>query len=73
MGQDVVGLGIFGFNFNCIFGALIGGVEVSTVFVELRYGEILGDALIVGLEVLDLGEFTTRPRAGGAIGPGRGL
>ena len=73
MGQDEVGLGIFGLDLDCVLGTLIGGVEVAAVFVEFRYAEVFCDAFVVGLEILDLGEFAAGGSgAGGAIGPGCG-
>ncbi len=71
MSQDEVGLGIVGLDLDCVFGAQIGGVEVAAVFVELRYAEVFCDAFVVGLEILDLGEFAAGGSgAGGAIGRG---
>lgn len=73
MGQDEVGLSVARLGLDCVFGALIGSVEVAAVFVELRYADVFRDAFVVGLEILDLGEFATRPRAGSAIGRRSGL
>lgn len=67
-----MGLGIVGFDLDRVFGALIGGFEVSSIFVELRYVQVFGDALVVGLEILDLGEFAAGGSGVGCVGGFRG-
>ena len=66
-GQDEVGLGIVGLDLDSVFGAQIGGVEVAAVFIELRYAEVFGDAFVVGLEILDLGEFAAGGSGAGGV------
>ncbi len=67
--KDEVRFGILGHDLDRVFGALIGGVEVAAVFVELRYAEIFGDAVVVGAWI-DLWELVAGgPRAGGLIDP----
>jgi len=68
LAQREVGEGVVGLDFNCVFRAEVGTGQVVIVHVELRDGDVLVDALIVGLDFFDLGELAVD---GGSFGAGR--
>jgi hypothetical protein len=67
LGEGKVSEGVVGLDFDGVFGAKVGAGEVVVVHVELGYGDVLVDALIVGLNSLYLGETTM---GGGTLGAG---
>jgi hypothetical protein len=57
LGQDEVWSGVVGLHVDRVFGAEIGALVVLVAEVELCDVEIFVDALVIGLDSLDLREF----------------
>ncbi len=60
LGQGKVGIGVVGLNFDGVFGAKVGTLEIAVSHIEPGDGEILVDALIVGLHLFRLRQLTVR-------------
>jgi len=58
-----VGLGVFGLNLNCVFGAKICAGEVVVAHVKPGDLEIFVDTFVIGLDALDLGELAVNGAA----------
>lgn len=57
LGQGKVSGGVVGLNGNGFFGAEVGALIVFVAHIKLCDAEVLVDALVVGLNLLDLGEL----------------
>jgi hypothetical protein len=63
-----VGGGELGLDVDRIFGAKVGALIVFVVQIKLCDGEVFVDALVVGLDSFDLGEFAMNGCAFWGIG-----
>ena len=57
LGEGEVGVGVVGLDFDGVFGAEIGTLEVAVTHIKFGYAEVLVYAFVVGLDFCDFGKL----------------